>query len=50
MTNAAAIGYMIMAARELELADKQIKDLVLVMYQSMDWNTEGDAERVYYNS
>jgi hypothetical protein len=50
MTNGAAIGYMIIAARRAGLDKETIDRLEAVMYLEMDRVTEGEAEYVYQNS
>jgi len=50
MTNAAAIGYMILAARKLGLKTDVIQRLESIMYSEMDFMTEDEAERVYRQS
>lgn len=50
MTNGAAIGYMIIAARKAGLDDETIQRLESMMYLEMDRMTEGEAEHVYQNS
>lgn len=50
MTNGAAIGYMILAAREVGLDQDTIQRLETAMYYAMDEITEGEAEHVYQNS
>lgn len=51
MNNGAAIGYMILAAREwLNLDDEFIIKLEDAMYKSMDKYTENEAERAYLNN
>lgn len=47
MTNGAAIGYAIRAARKLGMSDKQIKFFVREMEYQMDIHTEEYAEGVY---
>jgi len=52
MTNAAAIGYMILAAKKLQkigenIPDDLIRKLERMMYHTMDMHTEEEAERVY---
>lgn len=47
MTNAAAIGYMIIAARKLGFNEDQIRALEIEMLNRMDWITEDFAEMVY---
>lgn len=50
MTNGAAIGYMVIAAKEMALDSKTIHELESLMYQAMDYYEEADAERCYQNS
>lgn len=47
MTNAAAIGYMIRAAKQTKLDNKTIKILEAIMLEEMDFHTEEEAERTY---
>jgi ABC-type nitrate/sulfonate/bicarbonate transport system substrate-binding protein len=47
MTNAAAIGYMIQAAKWLKLKPETIKKLDRAMYEAMDELTEEEAEAIY---
>lgn len=47
MTNAAAIGYMIRAAKQTKLENKIIKILEAIMLEEMDFHTEEEAERTY---
>jgi len=47
MTNAAAIGYMIRAAKKTKLDNKIIKILEVLMLEEMDFHTEEEAERTY---
>jgi len=49
MTNAAAIGYMIKAAKQAKLDKKIIKQLEVLMLEEMDFHTEEEAEQEYYN-
>lgn len=49
MTNAAAVGYMIRAAKQTELEDKVIKILEVLMLEEMDFHTEQEAEETYYS-
>lgn len=49
MTNAAAVGYMIRAAKQTELEDKVIKILEVLMLEEMDFHTEQEAEEAYYS-
>lgn len=50
MTNAAAIGYMIIAARRLGLSEEQIKALEVEMLSRMDWVSADFAELTYNKS
>jgi hypothetical protein len=47
MTNAAAIGYMIRAAKQAKLDYKTIKELEALMEEQMDFHTEEEAEETY---
>lgn len=47
MTNATAIGYMIIAARKLGYSEDQIRALEAEMRSRMDWIAEDFAEKVY---
>lgn len=47
MTNAAAIGYMIRAAKNANLDHKTIKTLEALMTVEIDFTTEDEAEEVY---
>lgn len=47
MTNAAAIGYMIKAAKRAKLDVKTIKTLEALMVEEMDFTTEAEAETAY---
>lgn len=47
MTNAAAIGYMIRAAKKTKLDNKTIKILEAIMLEEMDFHTEEEAEKTY---
>ena len=49
MNNSAAIGYMILAAKQLNLDNKIIRKLEETMYRKMDVVTEEEAEKVYRN-
>jgi len=49
MTNAAAIGYMILAAKALKLDKETIKQLEANMEHFMDMRTEEEAEETYNN-
>lgn len=49
MTNSAAIGYMILAAKALNLDKDTIKKLERKMYEIMEFKTEEEAEEVYQN-
>jgi hypothetical protein len=48
MTNAAAIGYMILAAKDLKLDKEIIKQLEANMKYFMDMRSEEEAEEIYY--
>jgi len=47
MTNAAAIGYMIRAAKQAGLDHDTIKELEALMNEQMDFHTEEEAEQTY---
>lgn len=47
MTNEAAIGYMILAAKDLRLDKEIISQLVENMRYFMDVDTESEAEKAY---
>lgn len=47
MTNAAAIGYMIRAAKQTKFDDKTIRLLEVLMLEQMDLHTEEEAEQTY---
>jgi hypothetical protein len=47
MTNSAAIGYMILAARRIHLTAQQEEKLENAMRAEMDFNTEEEAEDAY---
>ncbi len=47
MTNGAAIGYMIRAAKQAEIDEKTIKLLETLMREQMDFHTEEEAEQMY---
>ncbi len=47
MTNAAAIGYMIRAAKQAGLDHHTIKVLEALMNEQMDFYTEEEAEQTY---
>ena len=47
MTNGAAIGYMIMAAKDLEIPTETIRDIQHLMLDKMDFYPEEQAEREY---
>ena len=49
MNNAAAIGYMIRAAKQAKFDDKTIKLLEAIMLQEMDEHTEQEVEETYYS-
>lgn len=50
MTNAAAIGYMILAAKMLPLTKLQIEQMESLMNIVMDENTEEEAQNAYLNN
>ncbi len=50
MNNNACLGYMILAAKELELHEKVICALQHQMFTMMDEYTEEEAEQVYKTS
>jgi len=50
MTNGAAIGYMILAAKRMDFDYEMIKCLDRAMYEIMDEVTEEEAEREYQNT
>ena len=47
MTNSAAVGYMIRAAKQAKLDDRTIKMIEILMLEQMDFHTEEEAERTY---
>ena len=47
MTNAAAIGYAILAAEEIGLTQEQISKLSKTAYRIMDRIDESEAEKIY---
>lgn len=47
MTNAAAIGYMIIAAKEADMDYELIQVLERLMVRAMDRHTEFEAEKEY---
>lgn len=49
MTNNQAIGYMILAAKDMGMNEDEIKQLEAGMKYQMDRKTEEQAERVYNN-
>lgn len=48
MTNAAAIGYMIRAAKQADFDKRTIKLMEELMVEEMDLHTEEEAEQTYY--
>jgi hypothetical protein len=50
VTNAACIGYAILAAKEMGLTQKQLQDLERSMRTEMDMTTEEEAEEAYKNN
>jgi hypothetical protein len=49
MNNESALGYMILAAKELKLDKDIIKQLEAEMKYQMDMYTESEAEQAYNN-
>ena len=49
MTNGAAIGYMILAAKRCGLSKDVIKKLEAIMCSEMDFVTEEEASEAYNN-
>ncbi len=49
MTNGAAIGYMIRAAKKADIDEKTIRLLEAFMLEQMDFHTEEEAEQTYCN-
>lgn len=49
MNNSAAIGYMILAAKDIELDDETIQKLEQNMRYFMEWTTEEKAAETYTN-
>lgn len=47
MTNAAAIGYAILAAMKMGMNHEELKRLEAIMYGYLDLVTEEEAEEVY---
>jgi len=47
MTNGAAIGYMICAAKQAEIDETTIKLLEALMREQMDFHTEEEAVQMY---
>lgn len=47
MNNAAAVGYMIMAAKKLGMSDEEIRELESLMHHCMDIHSEEEAEDVF---
>lgn len=47
MKNAAAIGYMVLAAKRFNWDIEQIENLAIVMTSMMDIHTEDEAEEAY---
>jgi hypothetical protein len=47
MTNAAAIGYALMAAKKLGMNKEELKRLEAIMYGYLDFVTEEEAEEIY---
>ena len=49
MTNGAAIGYMILAAKQAAIPHETIKLIEALMKEQMDFHSEEEAERTYNN-
>ena len=47
MTNESAIGYMILAAKALDIAVEDIRKIAQEMQSQMDFKTEECAEKAY---
>lgn len=47
MTNQAALGYMILAAKRKGYTEEQIRELEGAMLYMMDMKTEDEAEKAY---
>lgn len=47
MTNAAAIGYALMAAKKMGMSHEELKRLEAIMYGYLDLVSEDEAEEVY---
>ena len=50
MTNGAAIGYALLAARRIGIAYDRLVQLEELMREEMDHTTEEEAEEVYQNN
>jgi hypothetical protein len=50
MTNGAAIGYALLAAKRMGFTEKQLQELEGIMRDYMDLVTEDDAEEVCRNN
>lgn len=50
MTNGAAIGYAIIAAKRIGFTEELIRNLDRTMYEAMDEYTEDEAEKEYQNT
>lgn len=50
MTNGAAKGYAVIAAKWIGLTPQKIENLIRAMDTAMDEHTESEAEEVYRNS
>ena len=46
MNNEAALGYALMAARSIEMSERNITQLLAIMVEAMDEYTEEEAEEV----
>lgn len=49
MTNEAAIGYMILAAKKAAYDEKIVRVFETLMLEQMDFHTEKEAEQTYRN-
>jgi hypothetical protein len=50
MKNSAAIGYALIAGRQIGLTNTQLQDLENMMRAEMDFTTEEQATKVYENN
>lgn len=47
MNNEAALGYVLIAARNIKMSERHLKQLVAAMWEAMDEYTEEEAEEVF---